>query len=864
MSNDATQLGTTRTHPPRRWVKRTIWSVVSVVLLLVLVASGVSIWTVQRAFPQTSGELTLAKLTEPVTVYRDADGVPTIEARNSLDLYTAQGFVHAQDRFWEMDFRRHVTAGRVSELFGESQLGTDTFIRTLGWRKTAEAEVAAMDPTSLAYYEAYAAGVNSYLAGKSNADVSLEYSVLALQNSGYTIEPWTPADSVAWLKAMAWDLRSNIEDETDRALLSERLSDDELAELYPAYDYAEHPVIVTGAEDEAGEDASASSETGGTSSQAASAEAPRSSGSDAGTAAAMQSVKASLAGLPQLLGDGQRDVGSNSWVIGGEHTDTGMPLMSNDPHLGASMPSVWYQMNLKCTTSMGCAEDVSGFTFSGLPGVVIGHNAHVSWGFTNLGPDVADLYIERVSGDNYELDGVLKPLEISTETIDVAGGESVDITIRRTERGPIVSSANDDFKQIAEAQPTEPGLTTELSLQWTALSPGKTPEAIFAINNSTDWDSFRAGAKKFEVPAQNLVYADTEGNIGYQAPGKIPVRKQGDGSVPVPGWTSDYGWESFIPFDDLPRTFNPEKGYVVTANNPAVDESYPELLTTDWDYGYRADQIEQRIEEAISGGAKMTAAHVEDIQFDNTNGMAKVLAPAIANLSVEGDAARGTALLADWDYSDDVNSPAAAYFNVFWKNYLNDVVAPQVPEVTVNGGDRWFTVTTVKLSEPDSDWWTLDGITGRDAVLTELATRAYDEASDLLGAHPDSWRWGKLHSLTLTNASFGTSGIKPIEALFNRGPYEVGGGSSIVNANGWRASEGYVVTNVPSLRMVVDLADFDRSRWIHISGASGHAFNPHYADQAPEWANNQSHPWLFSLDGIRKASEDTLVLKPRY
>ncbi|MDQ1607848.1 MAG: penicillin amidase [Microbacteriaceae bacterium] len=836
-----------RRHP----FLRTLGVILAVVVALAIVAGGLGTWTVLRSFPQLSGNLKVAGLSAPVTVYRDDAGIPQIVAQTADDLFRAQGFVQAQDRFWEMDFRRHVTAGRLSEMFGASQVGTDTFIRTLGWRAVAEQEVKLLDPTSLRYYQDYADGVNAYLTTHKGADLSREYAVLGLQTPGYTPEPWTPADSIAWLKAMAWDLRSNLEDEIDRAMLATVLAPVQVAELHPTYPYAQHPTIT------------------GIGGGSATTTTPEIVPAVAPSAGSLEELKTSLAALPALLGPAGPDIGSNSWVVSGAHTTTGKPLLANDPHLSASEPSVWYQIGLRCATvSAACPFDVAGFSFAGLPGVVIGHNDRIAWGFTNLGPDVADLYVEKVTSGNYEYDGALVALTTRKETIKVAGGKPVTITIRSTQHGPLVTGITNAFSAIARDQGGKAGLrpvNSELSLQWTALTPGHTASAIFAIDTAKNWQEFRAGAKLFEVPSQNLVYADVDGNIGYQAPGRIPVRAAGDGTVPVPGWTSAYGWTGYIPFDALPTVFNPDKGYIATANNAAVGPSFPAMITQDWNNGYRANEITNRLNAMIASGKKLSIDDMARIQADTYDANAAVLAPLLTALPGTSDASPAIDLLRGWNYHDDTNSAAAAYFAIFWRNLLNDAFARKLPKSAPPvGGDRWIAVVGQFASQPDSAWWSDSrlGVSGRDQMFELAAVQAYHEAVRLMGPKPSDWRWGSIHTLQLTNGSFGKSGIAPIEALFNRGPYAVGGSSGVVDAVGWDASLGYEVTRVPSMRQVIDLADFNRSTWINLTGASGHAFHPNYVDQTTLWRSNKTRPWPFALDAVRTRAKDTLTLNP--
>jgi penicillin amidase len=797
-------------------------------------------------------------------------GIPTITADSSHDLFFAQGYVQAQDRFWEMDFRRHVTAGRLSELFGTSQLGTDEFIRTLGWRNVAEQEVKQMDATSLSYYQAYADGVNAYLGGHKGADISLEYAVLGLQTSGYTPEKWTPADSVSWLKAMAWDLRSNLEDELDRALLATKLSPADIATLHPSYPYTSHPTIT----DAGGGDPARVAAPGGSASTTADVSTSGgSSGSEADAAASdiadlASRVQAAAAEVPQLLGINSDDIGSNSWVVAGSHTATGKPLLSNDPHLGPAAPSIWYQVGLHCSTvNATCPFDVAGFSFSGLPGVIIGHNDKIAWGFTNLGPDATDLYLERLDGDGYLYDGKKHAFTSRKETIKVSGGSPVTITVRSTVHGPILSGGA--YDTVAKSRRTSagdvPGGKYALSLQWTALTPGRTAESIFTLDRATDWNGFRTAASQFDVPAQNLIYADTKGDIGYQAPGRIPIRKHGDGTTITPGWSSAYGWSGYIPFAQLPSVYNPASGYIVTANNAAVGPAFAQNLTKDWDAGYRADRITRDLQKLISSGTKITSADMSKIDADTYDANAAALVPVLTHIHLGSGTASAVRLLKHWNLRDDEDSAAAAYFNIFWRNLLHDAFTRKLPAGTEPaGGDRWFQVVDSLIDQPDSSWW-VDaklGVSNRDEMFAYAADQAYREAVKLMGPDSSQWRWGDIHTLEVTNQSFGISGIAPIEWLFNRGPYKLGGGSSVVDAVGWDASQGYEVDWVPSMRQVVDLADFDDSTWINLTGDSGHAFNPHYVDQTPLWQHNQTRQWPFTKDAVTKATKDTLTLAP--
>jgi penicillin amidase len=848
----------------RRRIAITLSFVAGLVVLALIASTLLSVWSVRRPFPDYDGSVSLPRLADQVDVYRDDHGIPHIYADTAQDLFRAQGYVHAQDRFWEMDFRRHVTSGRLSELFGEDQVETDAVVRTMGWRSVAEQELPLLDPATRRYLQAYADGVNSWLADKSGGELGVAYTLLGLTGGDDSPARWTPADSLAWLKAMAWDLRGNVETEVSRALLAAELPVERVEELYPDYPYDRNPPIVADDYLPSGPVPDPVDDTG-------EPLPPGAISALAGTAGAMGSLDGPLAQAGVSGGLGARyGIGSNSWVVDGSRTTTGMPMVANDPHLGPSMPSIWYQVGLHCRTiSSECPFDVTGFSFSGLPGVVIGHNDRIAWGFTNLDPDVSDLYLERVEDDSYLVGDVMVPMDVRRETIRVAGGDDVTISVRSTRHGPVMSDHSDEFTDVGAGAPAPGdapprGEGYAVALRWTALDPGQTADALFALNAARDWDEFRAAAALFEVPSQNLVYADVEGNIGYQAPGKIPVRGDGDGRWPVPGWSSEYDWIGYIPYDALPSVFNPDEGYIVTANQPVTSEEYPFLLSEDFGYGYRA----QRIDQLVSEAGPLDAAAMIEIQMDSHNPIAEVLTPYLLDLDplgpYDGD---GIELLRDWDYTQPPESAAAAYFNAVWRELLRRTFHDELPEdARPAGGGQWFEVVRHLLEEPADRFWddvaTEDTVETRDDILAAAARAARNTMTQRQGKNPDKWEWGRLHALTMTEPSFGTSDVGLVEWLFNRGPVEVGGGSELVQATGWDAVEGFETTWVPSMRMIVDLADLDESRWIDLTGVSGHPYHDHYGDQTELWRTGGSLPMRSDPATIEAEAESHLVLTP--
>jgi penicillin amidase len=830
---------------------------VAVMVVLVLVAAAVAGTTmVRRPLPDVQGAQRVEGLTGKVEVLRDGHGIPQLYAGNAADLFQAQGYVQAQDRFFEMDFRRHVTAGRLSELLGERTVETDMYIRTMGWRRVAESEYDLLAPDTRAYLEAYSNGVNAYLAGRSGTELSAEYTVLGLGGLDYKPEKWTPVDSLAWLKAMAWDLAGNLDEEVARTRLSVNRTPEQVDELYPRYPYDQNAPIVTGTAD---------GRPG-----ANPRPAPGRAALDA-----LEAVRRGVDAIPDLMGKGS-GIGSNSWVVSGDHTVGGKPLLADDPHLSASIPGVWYQMGLHCTTvTADCPFDVSGFTFAGVPGVVIGHNQDVAWGMSNLDPDVTDLYLEKITGKTYLYDGRQVPLTQRDEVIRIAGRPSKLITVRSTRHGPLLSDVSAELSSVganaevgAGAPPRENGYA--VALAWTALTPRPTADAIFLLDAATDWTEFRAAAARFAVPSQNLVYADTSGNIGYQAPGAIPIRK-GDrsGDYPAQGWLPADDWTGrYVPFDQLPSVLNPPEGFIVAANQAVTGPGYRWYLTDSPDHGYRSQRIRSLLTRKIDDGSRVDVEDMVRLQRDDRNPMAPVLVPYLMRqLMTSAYYADGQRLLLDWDFTQPADSAAAAYFNVVWSNVLRLTFHDQLPEgLWPDGGQRWMAVVSNLLRQPHSQWWddadTEDVVEDRDTILSEAMLDARDELTRKVGLSPKRWAWGRLHQLDLENQSLGQGGIGLVRALFNRGPFQVGGGSASVDATSWDAAEGYTVTSAPSMRMVVDLDDLDRSRWVNLTGASGHIASGHYRDQTSLWVDGGTLPWVFDRKAVKAATKDRLVLEP--
>ena len=771
-------------------------------------------------------------LTAPVHVYRDDHGIAHIYAENADDLFFAQGYVHAQDRMWQMEFWRHIAQGRVSEIVGEPGLENDKFIRTSGWNRIAAANTAYYEqelPEAMAALTAYSAGVNAYLV-ENKDDIAISQRILGLVGEPWELEPWQPIDSIGWGVVMGWDLGGNWDNELTRARLYATLGQQATDELVPGYPFDTRPVIAP-------------------TSQLATA-----AGSSAGLAAApavdWTRVSTKLIGRPPgALGTGPL-LGSNNWVVGGQHTASGLPLLANDPHLGIQMPSIWYQVGLHAP-----GWDVTGFSFAGIPGVIVGHNERIAWGVTNVGPDVQDLYIERVNPDNpnqYEYMGEWRDFNVIEEVIKVNGGEDVVLTVRETLHGPVISDVLDDQPDV-------------LALRWTAGSgPSRILQSVLSINQAQNFDEFREALRYWDIPSQNFVYADVDGNIGYQTPSLIPIRTNGQGMVPVPGWTGEYEWEAYIPFEELPTLYNPEQGYIVTANHAVVDEAYPYFIARDWASGDRGQRITDMIEQAIAEGP-IDADDFARIHSDSYSLRAAGYVPLLTGLSSD-DAAVQRALdtLGQWDYQERRDSVGASLFEIFYMRLAHNVLADDVGEENVS--DAYSTIYFHQLAQDTAARWWDDATTpeteSREDILLRSLAEAVTWLSENLGGDMDEWTWGRLHTATFASTPLGESGIGPIESLVNRGPFPADGGSDLVNANNWSWAEPAAVRSHPSMRMIVDMSDFDASRWVIPTGQSGHPFNAHYDDQIELWLNGEYLPMRSSRVAVEDAAVDHLLLQP--
>lgn len=777
--------------------KKTIQSlfVVSLIVVTTVVPSTAQTDDQQFHIPGLDGE---------VTVRFDAYGVPQIYASTPRDLLTGQGFVHAHDRWWQMEWYRHTGMGRLNELVGIDAIDRDTFIRTLGLPGYAVRDIEALHPEDRELLAAYVAGINSWITGKAPAELAAEYALLGLDSTNYDVEPWQMADSMVLQSLQALSFNdTSILAEVVSELIARSAGEMLVDVVLPPYPYDSHPVTMKPGR----------------------------------FAAQPTNIPANQVELSfDFLAD-FRMTGSNAWVVAGHLTESGLPLLANDSHMSMQMPSFWYQAGLHCVEfSAQCPYDVTGLSIPGSPGIIIGHNRRVGWGFTNAQIDVADFYRLEINPDNplqYRYHDGYTDMTVRTETLHPAHADPVEITIRETVFGPV-------FEQF-EGIP----LGGALALRWAAADGNHALEAIFAANRATNWEEFQHAFALFSLPGMNVLYADVDGNIGYLLSGVIPKRAAGHkGKVPVPGIDDRYRWQGYVPAMENPRLFNPDAGYIISANNAMIDEdAFPHTIAYFYDYGYRAARIEHRLQAQPIH----SVATFQQIQFDGYNPAAPFTLALLARYDFEDDTLnRAVDWLTTWDYQNDVDSAQAALFNAFWAKLL----LLGLDELPLYEQSHSMYLMEQMLKTPVHPLWinSETRLLTRDDVLYKAMALAWEEMTTAFGPDYRSWHWGAMHRVRFEPAVFRyidieNAGIVPV--------VPVSGGLSSPNATTFDPMQGsYEVKSLPSMRMILDFSAFDQSLIVNSTGQSGYADSAHYADMMPLWASGAYLPFVFSEDAV--------------
>jgi penicillin G amidase len=753
---------------------KTVLKLALAVLLVALAVAGGMLWWLAGPTPPEEGRLHLPGLKALVTVARDDLGIPRIVAANTEDAYFVLGYLHAQDRLWQMETQRRVGAGRMAEIMGDRALSLDKFMRTLGLYHLAEDSYTHLAPEVQQALSAYAAGVNAWLA-KPTAPLPPEFYILR-----YSPEPWKPADTLVWARLMALQLSGNWTDELRRARLSATLPADQVADLWPA-------VTETRPANHSLEDSF---------------------------------IDRMLAAVPQVV---TPRLASNMWVVSGDHSATGKPILANDPHLEFQAPTLWYLATIS-TPEL----ELSGGTVPGVPFHLLGHNRRCAWGITTTHSDTMDLFIEKPAGDGYLTPQGKQAFRQHAESIRVRGGDPVTITVRETRHGPVVS---DVLGERAQGQ--------LLALSAAALEPDdRTAQAMYRLNRASDWNSFVAALEDFHSPQQNLTYADVDGHIGAISPGRVPIRKSGDGTLPRPGWTGEYDWTGWVPFDALPRQFDPPSGILVNANNKVVDDDYPYLLAVTWPEPYRA----QRIREVLESRPQHSVADMAALQMDQLSPLAEQLKPLLlktAPRNARGEAAY--AMLKAWNNVADASRPEPLVFEA-WVNQLQQelltpwlgtyknafpTIHPEFLKAVLNGRTVW-------CGGPGQP---VPNIC--DGKVADALDHALDVLTRRYGEDMASWQWGEAHPVVFDALLFR---YIPVLAPMTRLSAPVGGDDFTVQRGTFveRTPGFFPNLHGAGMRAVYDLSDLAASRFVISTGQSGNPLSSHWGDFLELWRKGES------------------------
>ena len=752
----------------RVWLKRLAY----IILVVLLIMAGAVLYLYFKSHSQTSGAVYLRGLKGEVVITRDKYGVPHIVAKSSdLDAFYALGYVHAQDRFWQMEFQRHVVQGRLSELFGSATIEQDKYLRTWGFYRAAQTSWQSLSPQSKAIAQSYADGVNAFLSQKH---YPLQMIIL-----NHKPEPWTAVDTIAWQKMLAWDLQNIWKSKLKNYLVKQNLGESQIPVLFPAFPNTGTTIL--------------------------SDEDLKQSG-----------IYSATVTSHELTSENTHDKGSNNWVVSGKLTQSGHPMLANDPHLALQAPALWYLAEIK-----GPTLHVTGATLPGVPCVVIGHNDHIAWGVTNVNPDTQDLYILNKNSN----------IHILKETIKVRGEADIIYSIKISKEGPVISSVTPTGK-----------ISDLIALKWTALMPDdKTVQSMIEINYAKNWTEFTEALKDFVVPSQNFVYADTAGNIGYYVPGNIPIRHW-DSHLPVPD-DKTHQWDGYIPFEKLPHVFNPPEGFIVTANNRVVSNHYPYYLTFRW---YEPDYRAKRITELLQANIPLDKPAFEKIQLDTVSLLWKSISSQLLKTKpLDDQSKKALDLLQNWDGNSRLDSTQKTIF-AYWYRELEKMTPDFIADLSKYPEALFIQnqlETNGKYCENNS----------ADYLSHSLET-AMQKLTQDLGDDSNHWQWGNIHHAVYPELGLGS--VKIFGLLWNRS-ISTPGGLYTVDV-GTYDFKNFVQTDGASYRQIIDLGDFDHSEFIQTLGQSENVFSSHYDDLMRPWRDGK----YLAISAEPKEDLETLRLLP--
>ena len=793
---------------------KNILKITGIVLLIVIIGGFFFLRNIARkSLPDYNRDFPLEGLAAEVTVIRDAFAVPAIYADNEEDLYRAVGFVMAQDRLWQMDLLRRATTGRLSEIFGEDLVKTDNLMRALRIPEKSSVVLERTDRKVIIALEAFADGVNQFI--EQNQDkLPPEFSIL-----GYKPEKWEPEHSVNLTGYMAWDLNMGWSTEVILHKLSKKLDEDKLRELVPHLDL-QTSYIFPGSLTKA----------------------------EIRLELLENTVKLRELGLEVFSG-------SNNWVVSGEKSVTGKPLFANDMHLGLFAPGIWYQMHQVIDGEL----NVTGVVLPGQPFVIAGHNERIAWGMTNVMLDDADFYLETINPSNphqYRYMGEWKDMEVRKEIINTGKSDHVEKEILFTHRGPVIS----DFKDVEDQA---------VSMRWTGNEYSNEVSSIYYLNRAGNWEEFRNALTTFSSVSQNINYADTDGNIGLQTAAGIPLR-EGSGKFIVSGEDDTYDWTGMVPFEELPYSFNPPTGYLISANNRTVPDSYPYYISHWFDPPNRYD----RIREMILEKERLSADDFKAMLGDKKSKLSERMLPGLlfelnrmSNPTMNERRARE--MLAAWDNVYDPGRPEPLIFEKFYMRFIENLLLEDMGKELYEEfiGSKILTRNIVDLVwvKSESAWFRGNKTDTGPGTFNDLISKSFYECIEWLeheyGPNPDRWAWGDIHSLTL-NHPMGS--VKILDRLFNmnRGPFSPGGSFHTVCPYSYSFNNPFVANHGASQRHIYSTANWDNSFSVIPTGTSGIPASAYYCDQTELYVNDSYRQDAFSEAEVRKAARYEMKLIP--
>jgi penicillin amidase len=810
-----------------------IWTV----LILGLIASAVSWYFIYRPLPQLDGAVSLPGLQKEVTVERDNWGVPHVRAATLVDAVEAQGYVMAQDRLWQLDLMRRASRGQLSEIVGPLALKSDKQFRTFGFSRAAERDYAAMDKDSRALMEAYARGVNVFIEQHQN-NLPLEFSLLK-----YKPQPWQPTDSLVIAGYMYQTLTDTWERELDRAKVEARVGEDRSKELFAVDAPMDHFVVgdpdvpndgsqasrVDPDEDDDDDDMPTDDVLKASARPAGSVRTPETYADL--TSALWPAIEGYL---EETQSEIRKGLGSNNWVVSGAHTATGKPLLANDTHLELSIPPIWYEIHLTAPNF-----NAKGFTLPGAPLIVIGHNDHIAWGFTNNGADVQDLYIEKFSpaaSDEYQVNEKWMKAQILNYSIHVKGQADEHLKVIVTRHGPVVHQEGDKA----------------YALRWTALEPGGLSNTYNWLSKAKSWHEFREIMKTVWGPGQNAVYADVDGNIGYIMAARVPLRKKGHGEVPVPGNTDEYEWTGYIPFEQLPQALNPDSGLIVTANARVVGPNYKPYLTDRWEEPYRTARIYDLLHDKTDlRPIDMLKVETDTYSFPHAF-LADQMAAAAKKVQPKDPRAQKLVnALRDWNGIADADSSVVSFVVMSRRAALDLLLEPYLGKDT-NLYSWRSTAFLQKILTDRPAKWLPPAYKNYDELLAAVADRAVSMlVEQTKSERVNDWQWKDLNSLEMLHPIGREGFLKRLLSISNKP--QSGTGYSVRAAT---------KRHGPSMRFIANLANWDDSILLIPAGESGQIGSSHYTDQFSYWYEGKPIVAPFSDAAEAKARKHTLKLTP--